>query len=139
MIFLDSDHLTVLKYSTGERSQRLRARLDAATGEIIGTTVVNIEEQMRGWIAAIAKERQPRRQIAAYRELAQLFEFIRRFYIGLLSDSAVDLLDHFGGIQISKSDRKIAAIAIANGALLLTANRRDYEQIPGLRFENWMD
>lgn len=23
--------------------------------------------------------------------------------------------------------------------LLLTANRRDYEQVPGLRFENWMD
>jgi tRNA(fMet)-specific endonuclease VapC len=36
-------------------------------------------------------------------------------------------------------DKKIAAIAIANKALLLTANRRDYEQIPGLRFENWMD
>ena len=34
---------------------------------------------------------------------------------------------------------KTAAIAIVNNALLLTANRRDYEQIPGLRFENWLD
>ena len=33
----------------------------------------------------------------------------------------------------------IAAIALANNALLLTANRRDYERIPGLRFENWLD
>lgn len=36
-------------------------------------------------------------------------------------------------------DKKIAAIAIANAALLLTANRRDFEQIPNLRCENWMD
>jgi len=30
-------------------------------------------------------------------------------------------------------------ILIVNNALLLTANRRDYEQVPGLRFDNWMD
>ena len=139
MILMDSDHLTVFKYTSGERSLRLRARLDAVVDEVVGTTVVNVEEQMRGWISVLAKERQLRRQIAAYRELAHLFEFIRPFHIALLTDAAVDLFDQFGGIQISKSDRKIAAIAIANNALLLTANRRDYEQIPGLRFENWMD
>jgi tRNA(fMet)-specific endonuclease VapC len=94
---------------------------------------------MRGWISVIAKERQPRRQMSAYRELAHLFEFIRPFHIALLTDAAVDLLDQYGRVKISMSDRKIAAITIANNALLLTANRRDYEQIPGLRFENWMD
>ncbi|QJX00792.1 type II toxin-antitoxin system VapC family toxin [Frigoriglobus tundricola] len=36
-------------------------------------------------------------------------------------------------------DKKIAAITVVNNALLLTANRRDYELIPDLRFENWMD
>ena len=94
---------------------------------------------MRGWISVIAKERQPRRQISAYRELAKLFEFIQPYYIALLTEAAVDLLDGYGSIRISMSDRKIAAISVAHDALLLTANRRDYEQIPGLRFENWMD
>lgn len=139
MILLDSDHLTALKYTTGERSLRLRARLGAVVGEVVGTTVVNVEEQMRGWISVIAKERQPRRQISAYRELARLFGFIQPYHIALLTDAAVDLLDQYGRIKISMSDRKIAAIAVANNALLLTANRRDYEQVPGLRFENWMD
>ena len=35
--------------------------------------------------------------------------------------------------------RKIAAIAVARNALLLTANRRDFELIPGLRFASWLD
>jgi tRNA(fMet)-specific endonuclease VapC len=33
---------------------------------------------------------------------------------------------------------KIAAIAIANDALLLSANLRDFEQVPGLRVEDWL-
>lgn len=36
-------------------------------------------------------------------------------------------------------DLKSAAIAIARNALLLTANRQDFELVPGLRFENWLD
>jgi tRNA(fMet)-specific endonuclease VapC len=139
MILLDTDHLTALKYTAGERSLRLRASLGAVVVEVVGTTVINVEKQMRGWMAAIAKERQPRRQITAYRELARLFDFLHPFQIALLTDAAVDLLDQYGSIQISKSDRKIAAIAIAHDSLLLTANKQDYEQIPRLRFENWMD
>jgi tRNA(fMet)-specific endonuclease VapC len=138
MIFLDTDHLTVLKYSTSERGQRLTARL-ATAGGVVGTTVVNMEEQMRGWLAAIAKERLPRRQVAPYRDLAGLVEFFRGFAIGLFDDTAADLLTGYSSIHIKMSDRKIAAIAVAHNALLLTANRRDFERVPGLRFENWMD
>jgi len=139
MILLDSDHLTALKYTTGERSVRLRSLLAAATGELIGTTVVNVEEQMKGWIASVAKERQVRRQMSAYRELARLLTFLQPYYVALLTDLAVDLFEQYGGIRIGASDRKIGAITIANNAILLTANRRDFEKIPGLQFENWMD
>ena len=30
-----------------------------------------------------------------------------------------------------------SAISLVSSALLLTANRRDFEKVPGLRFENW--
>jgi len=36
-------------------------------------------------------------------------------------------------------DLKIAAICIAHDATLLTRNVRDFEAIPGLRVENWVD
>ena len=141
MIYLETDHLTVLKYRTSDRALRLTGRLTLASagGEVVGTTVVNVEEQMRGWLAAIAKERVPRRQIAPYRDLAGLFDFFRGFTIGLFDGPAADLFTGYASLRIKATDRKVAAIAVAHNALLLTANKRDFEQVPGLRFENGLD
>lgn len=139
MILPDTDHLSVLELPGGDRRTRLVARLALAGDETVGTTIVNVEEQMRGWMAAVAKERLPSRQVRAYHRLAGLFDFFRLYHIALFTDAAAELVEQFGRIRISTTDRKNAAIAIANNALLLTANRRDYEQVPGLRFENWMD
>ncbi len=40
MILLDTDHLTVLKYTDSERYVRLHGRLLAAAPELIGTTII---------------------------------------------------------------------------------------------------
>lgn len=121
------------------RRDHLVARLTGATGEEVCFRVVTVEEQMRGWMAAIAKERQPIRQVGPYRELAALFDFFANYNIIPFTETAVAIFETFGRIHIGAMDKKIAAIALANNALLLTANRRDFEQIPNLRFENWMD
>jgi predicted nucleic acid-binding protein len=36
-------------------------------------------------------------------------------------------------------DLKIAATALVNHAVLLSANLADFEQVAGLRVENWLD
>ena len=138
MILLDTDHLTVLQTPDATRRERLVARL-ALTNEEIGTTIVNVEEQMRGWMASIAKERLVARQVRSYARLANLFAFFANYEIAPFSDPAADLFTTFGRIRIGVSDRKIAAITIVGNALLLTANRRDFEQVAGLRFDNWID
>jgi tRNA(fMet)-specific endonuclease VapC len=58
-----------------------------------------------------------------------------------LSADAVDLFHGFrnSGVKIGSMDLKMARIAVANNALFLTANRRDFEKVPGLRFENWLE
>jgi predicted nucleic acid-binding protein len=35
-------------------------------------------------------------------------------------------------------DLKISATALAKDALLLSANLHDFQQVPGLRVENWL-
>jgi tRNA(fMet)-specific endonuclease VapC len=103
--------------------------------------VVAVEETMRGWLAAIAKERLARRQVAAYRELSSLFEFFATFLIAPFDQAAADLFDSLQSarVRIATRDLKIAAISLASNALLLTANRLDFEKVPGLRFENWLE
>jgi tRNA(fMet)-specific endonuclease VapC len=96
---------------------------------------------MRGWLAAIAKERLVRRQVAAYRELSSLFEFFATFLIAPFDRAAADLFDSLQSarVRIATRDLKIAAISLASNALLLSANRIDFEKVPGLRFENWLE
>jgi len=141
MILLDSDHVSVLRMKPGSlRRDHLVARLAlAAADQVVAIPVVVTEEAMRGWLSALAKERKAQRQVFAYRELADLFQFFARWPIITFDAAAVDIFDQFNRIRIGSRDRKIAAIALANNALLLTANRRDFKQIPDLRFENWID
>ena len=43
------------------------------------------------------------------------------------------------GMLIGPMDMLIAATAIANQAVLITNNAREFERIPGLRLESWYD
>lgn len=140
MILLDTDHLTVLQLRAGARYQRLIVRL-AETTEPLGTTIVSVEEQMRGWLSAIAKEQKVERQVRAYREFHEQFARFHAFLIAPFDDaaSATYRLLRPGRGHLGTKDMKIASIALTVDALLLTANKSDFEQIPGLRFENWMD
>ncbi len=42
------------------------------------------------------------------------------------------------GKQISPNDMLIAAHAVALGAVLVTANEREFARVPGLKVENWL-
>ncbi len=139
MIILDSDHLSILRYHNS--ALRLIARLNETTEKPIGTSIANVEEAMRGWLSALAKERRIERQLSAYRERAELFTFFSGYTIALLDSNAAGLFNGFrkAGIKIGTMDLKTACITMASDALLLTANRRDFEKVPGLRFENWLE
>jgi tRNA(fMet)-specific endonuclease VapC len=107
----------------------------------VAVSIVSVEEQMRGWLAAIAKERQARRQVFGYGELARLLDYFRAFQILPFDERAADQFDDLRAtkIRLGSMDLKIAAIALVNKAVLLSANRRDFERVPGLRVENWLE
>ncbi|HTU19676.1 MAG TPA: type II toxin-antitoxin system VapC family toxin [Gemmataceae bacterium] len=41
-------------------------------------------------------------------------------------------------VRIGSMDLKIASITLVHDALLLSANLRDFEKVPGLRVEDWL-
>ena len=140
MILLDTDHLTVLKYPESPACARLTSRMAASSDPDFATTIVNVEEQMRGWLAAIRRHNDPHRQIISYRRLSHAFIQLREWPIAEWNEPAAS---HFtrlraAGNRIGSQDLKIACIALANDALLLSANLRDFEQVPGLHVEDWL-
>jgi len=139
MIILDTDHVSTLGFPESLRCQRLMSKLNTAGGEVIAVTCITVEEQMRGWLAVIARERKPSQQVLAYLEFTQLWAFFSKFTILPFTQDAAKRVETWGSIRIGSMDKKIAAISISTNSLLLTANRRDYTQIEGLTFENWID
>ena len=100
-----------------------------------------VEERMRGWLAVIAKERTPARQVIGYRELIQLFAFYQEFEIVPFDEAAAQRFEELRSQRhrLGTMDLKIAAIALTQSATLLSANLRDFERVPALRVENWLD
>jgi len=41
------------------------------------------------------------------------------------------------GVRIGTMDLKIAAIALANDATVITRNTQDFARVPNLKFEDW--
>ena len=81
------------------------------------------------------------RQVSAYSALIGLFEYFRKYKIIPFDERAASQFDELKGtkVRLGSMDLKIAATALANQALLLSANRSDFDRVPGLRIENWLD
>jgi tRNA(fMet)-specific endonuclease VapC len=140
MILLDTDHLTILTFSRSEQRDRLKARVAASNDQDFATTIVNAEEQMRGWLAKINRLRKVQQQIPAYELLRELLDFLGDFSLIPFDSRAADEFERLrkAKLRIGSMDLKIACIALVHNALLLSANLRDFQQVPGLRVENWL-
>jgi len=139
MILLDTDHLSVLTDRRAAGNVSLGRRLELA-GESLAIPIVAVEEQFRGWLAKLGRTRDIRQQITPYQRLAALLAFLAEWDIIALSEAAADVFAQLRRqkIRIGSQDLKLAAIALAENALLLSANLRDFQKVPGLRVENWL-
>src|SRR5262245_21365911 len=132
MILLDTDHLTLLKYPANPQCQALMARMEASPDQQIGTTIISVEEQWRGWFAVIARRKDVHRQVAAYQELVALHDFLSGWTVVPFDESDAERFEQLRatGVRIGSMDLKIAAIALIHDALVLSANLQDFQKVP---------
>src|SRR5687768_6275722 len=69
MVILDSDHLSLLEWEESPPAKRLAERLSTLPIEEVCSTIVNFEEQARGWLGALSGARKVVDQIEIYRRL----------------------------------------------------------------------
>jgi tRNA(fMet)-specific endonuclease VapC len=138
LIVLVTDVLSIVQRSDGSSYDRLVERLDAADDEVV-VSIVSFEEQMRGWLAYIAKAKSLSQEIEGYARLhAMLDDFSTLPVIDFDQLAAAEFgrLTRFK-LRIGAMDLRIAAITLAQRALLLSKNLVDFRKVPGLRVEDW--
>ncbi len=139
MIILDTDHLTLLAFDTKGAGKRLRDRLETVADDMVATTIITYEEQTRGWLAYQSRQRSVPAMIEACARLARHVAMYRSLRVLDFDQAAAHVFIGLRRAQrrIGTMDLKIAAIAISQGAILLSVNRSDFGLIDGLRLEDW--
>jgi len=138
VIVLDTDVLSIVQRADGPAYDRLAQRLDAADDEV-AVSIVSFEEQMRGWLAYVARSKTLNQQIEGYAKLhALLDDFTSRPVLDFDQDDAAEFERLIRlKLRLGTMDLRIAAITLANNALLLSKNLTDFRKVPGLRVEDW--
>jgi tRNA(fMet)-specific endonuclease VapC len=140
MMVLDTDIANIVQGPDNPVRMRLLARLGGFDDEDIRLSVVTYHEQFRGWAAALAAAgRDELRLVRLYSRLATFHEAYRDEallpYDGLAAAEFNRL--RAAKVRIGTMDLRIASIALAAGATLVTRNLRDFRQVPGLQAEDW--
>jgi tRNA(fMet)-specific endonuclease VapC len=138
MLVLDTDHLVELDRGSAQGAALQRKLIDA--GDEVATTIISAEEQFRGWLAQLHRQRDPHEQIATYQRLQRRIEFFAAWHALPWDTDAADILQDLRRqrLRIGTMDLKIASIVLAHDATLLSRNLRDFQQVPNLRVEDWL-
>lgn len=139
MIILDTDLVSLLEWRDSPEARALSDRLEAVGAENLWVTVVSFEEQTRGWLSLLAKAKRVAQEVEAYARLLKHLQSYRRAQVLPFDEPAAVKYQELRSsrIRIGAMDLKIASIALANGAMLLTRNLSDFAKVPGLRAEDW--
>lgn len=138
-LVLDTDHMSALEWGSGGVGQRLIARLNTLPVGEAATTIITFEEQARGWLSVLARSRSLDEQVEAYSRLKRLLmNYLKIEVLDFDARAAVEF-ERLRSLRlrIGTMDLKIAAIALAHRATVLTRNVRDFVLVPGLQVEDW--
>jgi tRNA(fMet)-specific endonuclease VapC len=144
MIILDTDIISLVQREESAEGLRVRARIaQLPPSEMTATTVITYEEQIQGWIAAIAKSRKPphdaEREVEIYARLVKLIGNYRNIHILPYDRRAANRFEQLRSLKlrVGSNDLRIAAIVLSLGGTLITRNLIDFLRVPGLRAEDW--
>ena len=132
---LDTDHVTLHFRGHSQVGQKLTL----IPPDEIATTTITAEEQLRGRLAQIKKASTTEALAMAHRRFRQAIYDLAKLNILEFDAAAITILEDLKRqrSRVGSQDLRIAAIAIANGAIVVTRNRVDFEQIAGLKIEDW--
>jgi tRNA(fMet)-specific endonuclease VapC len=138
MKVLDTDTLTLLLQGHPKVVERRRQEAE----EVVIAVVVRMEV-LQGRFASLFKAADGEELNRGQQRLDRAEQDLLAFRVLSITDSTAAEFDRLRQIKrlkkIRRGDLLIAAIVLANRATLVTRNVKDFQGVPGLRIENWVD
>lgn len=130
---LDTDCFTLFQ----TREPTVVSRASAVARLVI--SIITVEEALTGWYSRVRAPRTPEKLAIAYRGFHLTMSAIGVMEVLPYSPAAIQRQIQLRQQlrRLGKMDLAIAAIALEFNAVLVTRNRSDFEQVPGLRLEDW--
>jgi tRNA(fMet)-specific endonuclease VapC len=114
-------------------------RVVAQPANDLAISIMTVDEQLSGWYTLTRRARQPREIAQAYAHLGDAVVRLAKWRILPYTESAVARVGKLKALRLNirLMDLRIAAIALENGAVVVTRNRRDFGRVPLLAIEDW--
>lgn len=138
-VVLDTNHFREVAEASS-LSDNLDRRAAQKNAEVF-LSIITVQEAVGGWLALINSTQAGQNQISGYASFQRTMAAFRHFDILPFDTEAAAIFHRLKSIHSRNGtmDLNIAAICLAHDATLLTRNLADFQNIPGLRFENWLD
>ena len=138
-VVLDTNHFTEI-IRESEAGRKLTSHLIEKEADVF-VSIITAQESFEGWLAVIKSQPPGPEQVKGYSQFRRSIETLGKF---TLLDFDLEAAEGFTMLRkllprLGTMDIKIAAISLTHDCLLLTRNLRDFNQVPGLRVENWLD
>jgi tRNA(fMet)-specific endonuclease VapC len=139
MYLFDTDHISIIQRRTQPEFGRLTQRTNQHPPTAFYFPIISFHEQTLGANAYIQRARTVADVVRGYGMFQQILADFAGAQVLPFDPAAAAAFDTLRSqqVRIATMDLRIAAVALANGKTLLTRNRRDFQQVPGLNLEDW--
>ena len=102
-------------------------------------SVMTVEEMLRGRLAILARRSDGEARVHAYTKLLETVQFFSTIPVMPFDMACEQQFQALRMTRLRVGSRviRIAATALVHSVVLIIRNRRDFEQVPGLRLDDW--
>jgi tRNA(fMet)-specific endonuclease VapC len=135
LYLLDTDTISLAQFGHPAVLQQL-----ANHAPDVALSVISLQEQFAGWLAALTRTRTHQQLAEVYQRLvSRMFPVWKQYQLLAFPEPAILRFEQLVALRLNvgKMDLRIAAIALEYGAVVVTRNQRDFGRVPGLVTEDW--
>jgi len=132
---LDTDIISMLQHG----DPVVAANVGNYDPDQVATTIISVEEQLSGWYALLRRAKTAKVLVPVYQRMSETVRFFGSLPLLTFTEVAASVYERLRKqkSRTGRMDLRIAAIALAHRAAIVTRNVNDFVDIEGLLVLDW--